>query len=60
MSLDALPTLRESLEAHGLWALRHGRREEAVRCFERAIELGGNIPNAMGARLARHLADASA
>ena len=47
------------VEGRGLSALRRGRREEAARHFERALELSRRIPNVIGKRLARHLAEAT-
>ncbi len=49
----------EVVEGRGLSALRRGRREEAARHFERALELSRRIPNVIGKRLARHLAEAT-
>jgi Flp pilus assembly protein TadD len=48
----------EVAEARGLWALRHGRPDEAERRLQQALALAARIPNAMGARLARRLAEA--
>jgi predicted ATPase len=48
----------EVAETRGLWSLRRGRPDEAERRFQQAIALAARIPNAMGARLARRLAEA--
>jgi serine/threonine protein kinase/tetratricopeptide (TPR) repeat protein len=50
----------EVLEARAVAALRRGRASEAVARMERALALAERIPNAMGARLARRLAEAKA
>ncbi|TKD07853.1 hypothetical protein E8A74_16290 [Polyangium fumosum] len=48
----------EVVEARGLSALRRGRWREAARHLERALALSRQIPNVIGKRLARHLAEA--
>ncbi len=50
----------EVLEARALAALRRGRAGEAVLRMENAVALAARIPNAMGARLRRGLAQACA
>ncbi|WP_170319269.1 protein kinase domain-containing protein [Polyangium spumosum] len=49
----------EVVETRGLSALRRGRRREAARHLERALALSRQIPNVIGKRLARHLAEAT-
>jgi tetratricopeptide (TPR) repeat protein len=45
----------EVLETRGLAAQRHGRRDEARRHLQRALDLAAEIPNALGSRLHRRL-----
>jgi hypothetical protein len=50
----------EVLEAHALAALRRGDAKEAQRRLETTIVAAARIPNVMGPRLARQLAQARA
>ncbi|WP_437673648.1 protein kinase domain-containing protein [Sorangium sp. So ce131] len=47
----------EVVEARGIAAARRGRREEALRQIERALELSSRVPSAIRRRLARRRAD---
>ncbi len=47
----------EVIETRALWSQRHGRAADARLHLQRAIDLAARIPNAMGARLRRRIAE---
>ena len=45
----------EVIETRAMWMAQRGRRQEARRHLERALDLASRVPNALGPRLGRRL-----